>query len=143
MVNIRKLFGQLSEWLQGLLKPSRPQAMREKTVEHLSSTRERQRIVQGIRQFFEQNYELRYNVMKQTEEYRPWRNKKAPLGNLQAANFTTEAPYKNLQAPNSSMEAPDWRQLTDRELRRMAIEQMEQMGIAWSIDVELYVRSAL
>ena len=157
MVNIRKLFGQLSEWLQGLVKPNRPQAMREKTVEHLSSTRERQRIVQGIRQFFEQNYELRYNVMKQTEEYRPWRNKKAPLGNLQApfenlqapfgnlqaANFPTEAPYKNLQAPNSSTEASGWRQLTDRELRRMAIEQMEQVGIAWSIDVELYVRSAL
>jgi hypothetical protein len=120
MVNIRRLLGQLSEWLQSLVKPNRPQAMRNKTVEHLSSTRERQRIVQGIRQFFEQNYELRYNVMKQTEEYRPRGDRKAafdslqaPLGNLQAAIFPTEAPYeilkapyKNLQAPNSSTEAP-------------------------------------
>ena len=118
--------------------------------EYLSSTRERQRIVQGVREFFGKNYELRYNVMKQTEEYRPRRSRKAPhgnlqapFGNLQAANFPTEAPYKNLQAPNSSTEAPGWRLLTDRELRRMAIEQMEQVGVAWSIDMELYVRSAL
>ena len=78
-------------------------------------SKERQRIVRGIRQFFEQNYELRYNVMKQTEEYRPRRNRKAPYENLQAPNFPTEAPCKNLQAPNSSIEAPVWRQLTDRE----------------------------
>ena len=84
--------------------------------EYLSSTRERQRIVQGVREFFGQNYELRYNVMKQTEEYRPRQNRKAafdslqaPLGNLQAPYFPTEAPYKNLQAPNSSTEAPGWR----------------------------------
>ncbi|MBR2290841.1 MAG: hypothetical protein IJ868_00805, partial [Prevotella sp.] len=43
----------------------------------------------------------------------------------------------------SATEAPGWQQLTDRELRRMAIEQMEQVGVAWSVDVELYVRSAL
>ena len=113
MVNIRRLLGQLSEWLQSLVKSNRPQDMWNKTVEHLSSTRERQRIVQGIRHFFEQNYELRYNVMKQTEEFRPRRDRKAafdslqaPFGNLQAAIFPTEAPYKNFQAPNSSTEAP-------------------------------------
>ena len=36
-----------------------------------------------------------------------------------------------------------WKPLTDRELRRIALEQMEQVGVAWSIDVEIHVRSAL
>ena len=39
--------------------------------------------------------------------------------------------------------ADGWQQLTDRHLRRIAYEQMEQVGVAWSIDVELYVRSSL
>ena len=35
-----------------------------------------------------------------------------------------------------------WKQLTDRELRRIALEQKGQVCVAWSIHVELYVRSA-
>ena len=150
MIHFMKYFRKMSKWLKSLHQTDMERTWSRMAAEHLSSTRERQRIVQGVREFFEQNYELRYNVMKQTEEFRPRRDRKAPhgnlqapLGNLQAANFPTEAPYKNLQATNSSTETPVWQQLTDRELRRMTIEQMEQMGIAWSIDVELYVRSAL
>ena len=85
---------------------------------------EKRRIAQGIRQFFEQNYELRYNVMKQAEEFRPRRE---------------QAEISRKQAKISK----EWHQLTDRELRRIAIEQMEEVGVAWSVDVELYVRSAL
>ena len=104
--------------------------------EHLSSTRERKRIVKGVREFFERNYELRYNVMKQTEEFRPLSVATEP------PNSAAEAPNFPTGPRNSAAEARIWQQLTDRELRRMAIEQMEQVGVAWSIDVELYVRSA-
>lgn len=94
----------------------------------------KRRIAKGIRQFFEQNYELRYNIMKQTEEFRP-RPGKARVIDKKAVTNSPKA-VLNLE------EAGSWRQLTDRELRRIAIEQMEQVGVAWSVDVELYVRSA-
>ena len=38
---------------------------------------------------------------------------------------------------------PIWQQLTDRELKKIALEEMEQASVAWSVDIELYVRSAL
>ena len=135
----------------------RRQVRDRKKKEHLSSTRERKRIVKGIRQFFEQNYELRYNVMKQTEEFRPIHQKGA-LSDEQAPSFDRKAPRKFCKVPRkfqnsapnfqnsvpiSGKEASVWQQLTDRELRRLAIEQMEQQGVAWSIDVELYARSAV
>ena len=120
--------------------------------EHLSSTRERKRIVKGVREFFEKNYELRYNVMKQTEEFRPLRPDKPRSDSMEPPFSATEPPYVSTEPPFSATEPPfsateplnlrGWQQLTDRELRKMAIEQMEQVGVAWSIDVELYVRSA-
>ena len=105
----------------------------EKIVTLHSSARERQRIVEGVRRFFNENYELRYNVLKQTEEYR----RKEPITLREEALVAQQEPF------NSEKEAPVWQQLSDRELRKMAIEQMEQVGAAWSVDVELYVRSAL
>ena len=105
----------------------------EKIVTLHSSARERQRIVEGVRRFFNENYELRYNVLKQTEEYR----RKEPITPREEALVAQQEPL------NSEKEAPVWQQLSDRELRKMAIEQMEQVGAAWSVDVELYVRSAL
>ena len=112
-------------------------------TDSLRNPREKQRIVAGVRRFFEENYELRYNVMKQTEEYRARHRMEAPGKSTEAPFSATEAPCKKIEAPFSATEAPGWQQLTDRELRRMAIEQMEQVGVAWSVDVELYVRSAL
>ena len=41
---------------------------------------EKRRIATGVQAFFEKNYDLRYNVMKQTEEFR----RKAPPGNSKA-----------------------------------------------------------
>jgi hypothetical protein len=139
----------MSEWLTSLRWTDTERTRGRATGEHLSSTRERQRIVQGVREFFGQNYELRYNVMKQTEEYRPLRNREAVSGKAEPSHEKRKAPGKRKEAPGRSGEAAfpageaSWRQLTDRDLRRMAIEEMEQVGVAWSIDVELYVRSAL
>lgn len=91
---------------------------------------DKQTIARGVKRFFEQNYELRYNVLKQTEEFRPRK--------MQASHEKIQASHDDGLAPHEG-----WRQMTDRDLRRIAIEQMEQVGVAWSIDVELYVRSAL
>ena len=144
-----RILKQLSAWLHLFDKSYRPMPVTGKTVEQLSSTRERRRIVEGIRQFFEENYELRYNVMKQTEEYRPRMKRKAVFGKKEPSDENLKAPDENLKAPDGRKQAPrdsekaSWQQLTDRDMRRMAIEEMEQVGVAWSIDVELYVRSAL
>ena len=109
------------------------------SVTTFSSINERQRIVEGVRRFFNENYDLRYNVLKQTEEYRrkePGIVRRKPL-------IAQQEPLDSQEEPLIQAEKPAWQQLTDREFRKMAIEQMEQVGVAWSIDVELYVRSAL
>ena len=104
-----------------------------------SSINERQRIVEGVRRFFNENYDLRYNVMKQTEEYR----RKEPSISQEELLMAQQVPLIRQEEPLIQAEEPAWQQLTDRAFRRMAIEQMEQVGVAWSIDVELYLRSAL
>jgi hypothetical protein len=109
----------------------------------LSSTAERMRIARGVRDFMERNYDLRYNVMKQTEEFRPKKRQDGTCENYDGRNFSNDGPNLSNDGRNSSNDGTDWRQLTDREMRRIAIEQMEQVGVAWSVDVELYVRSAL
>ena len=116
---------------------------RRETDHGYRSTREKKRIVEGVRKFFEQNYELRYNVMKQTEEYRSRRKIEAPFEKIEAPDNRQEAPWPRKEPDNDSHGSGSWQQLTDRVLRQMAIEQMEQVGVAWSIDVELYVHSAL
>ena len=91
---------------------------------------EKRRIAAGVQAFFERNYDLRYNVMKQTEEFR----RKAPPGDPEAL----------IGQPEPLIDGPDgWQQLTDREFNRIVVEQMAQEGAGWAVDVELYVRSAL
>ena len=95
----------------------------------------KKQIACGVRRFFDKNYELRYNVLKQVEEFRPRRNTIVSYGNNIASYSDNIASY--------AAGKDGWQQLTDRELRRIAFEQMEQVGVAWSVDVELYVRSAI
>ena len=90
---------------------------------------EKKRIAKGVRMFFEQNYELRFNILKQAEEFR----KKPCEQNSNGRNRHSDGHNEN---------SNPWNQLTDRELKKIAIEQMEQVGVAWSIDIELYVHSA-
>ena len=127
------------------------------------TTHNKKRIARGVKKFFRDNYELRYNVMKQTEEFRPIKQRKKGVQDSAAApEHSAAAPEKSAAAPEKSAVAPEncptawdnsvdipqkedggWQQLTDRDLRAIAFEQMEKVGVAWSIDIELYVRSAL
>ena len=75
---------------------------------------EKQRIAYKVREFFNRRYELRYNEMKRIEEFRP-----------------------------KGHERWNWQPLTDRDLRRIAHEEMIDVGAAWSIDIEMYVRSSI
>ena len=129
-----RLLTLLAALMNGL--PDRRQRQRKRDRERWHG--EKRRIAQGVRQFFERNYELRYNVMKQTEEFRP-RQRNPDAGRNQAEIGKYQAEISRKQAEISG----EWQQLTDREMRRIAIEQMEEVGVAWSVDVELYVRSAL
>lgn len=128
---IEELLKRIRRWLFSVGKVE--------SVTTFSSINERQRIVEGVRRFFNENYDLRYNVLKQTEEYRrkePGIVRRKPL-------IAQQEPLDSQEETLIQAEKPVWQQLTDREFRKMAIEQMEQVGVAWSIDVELYVRSAL
>ena len=131
----------LKRWWRRLVASLAPQ--KETTVSLEYNPSEKKRIAQGVRRFFEQNYELRYNIVKQTEEFRP---KKAVAANCNstARYCNSNASYCNSMQPYcTSMEDNPWQQLTDRELNRIVIEQMEQEGVAWAVDVELYVHSTL
>jgi predicted P-loop ATPase len=75
---------------------------------------EKQRIARKVREFFDRRYDLRYNELKHIEEFRPKGHDYWP-----------------------------WLPLTDRDLRRIAHEEMIDAGAAWSIDIEMYVRSSL
>ena len=130
-MNIEELLKRFRNWLFSVKS--------EKDGPALSSVNERQRIVEGVRRFFKENYDLRYNVMKQTEEFR----RKEPSIVRQEPLISREEPLISQEVPPIQAEEAAWQQLTDREFRKMAIEQMEKVGVAWSIDVELYVRSAL
>ena len=133
----------------------------------LVTTAQRKQIARGVKKFFRENYELRYNILKQTEEFRPRHPQQPTDGKNTAGYEKNAASYEKNTASyekntagyekntagyeknaagydgNALENCGGWRQLTDRELRRIAIEQMEQVGVAWSIDVELYVRSTL
>ena len=130
-MNIEELLKRFRRWLFSVRS--------EKDGPVLSSVNERQRIVEGVRRFFNENYDLRYNVMKQTEEYR----RKEPFIAQEEPLMAQQVPLIRREEPLIQAEEPAWQQLTDRAFRKMAIEQMEKVGVAWSIDVELYVRSAL
>jgi hypothetical protein len=71
-------------------------------------------VARKVREFMERRYELRYNVMKRIEEYRP-----------------------------KGIDYHPWLTLTDRDLSRIAQEQMMEAGAAWPIGVEQYCRSGL
>ena len=110
---------------------------------------DKKRIARGVRRFFAQNYELRYNILKQQEEFRPLRPDKQLRDAAEARHDAKGPLLGRKEAPQCAgqcaLSATDegWRQLTDRELWRIAFEQMEQVGVAWSVDVELYVRSSM
>ena len=75
---------------------------------------DKQRIAYKVREFFNRRYDLRYNELKRIEEFRPKGHDYWP-----------------------------WQPLTDRDLRRIAHEEMIDAGTAWSVDIEMYVRSSL
>ena len=80
----------------------------------ISQMTEKELMFRFIRDFFDRRYQLRYNEVKQVEEFRP----------------------------NDGMNGP-WQLLTQRELKRIAVEEMLEGGYGWSIDVETYVQSSI
>lgn len=80
----------------------------------LSQMNEKERIARTIRDFMNRRYQLRYNEVKQVVEFR-----------------------ENDQTYHQ------WQPLTDRELKRIAFEEMLEGGHGWSIDIELYVQSSM
>ena len=79
-----------------------------------SQMNEKERIARTIKDFFDRRYELRFNEVKQIEEFRP----RGSAYHL-------------------------WQPLTKRDLKRIAFEEMMEGGHGWSIDIETYVQSSL
>ena len=78
------------------------------------ATTEKERIARSVEAFFKRRYELRHNMLKNAEEFRP---------------------------RDGVMH--EWKSVTDRVLHRMTFEQMREGGHGWGIDLQTYLRSAL
>ena len=126
---MRQIIKRILTWLMGMIRQNARHTFWKRGIT------EKQAIARGVRRFFQQNYELRYNVMKQTEEFRP-KNVTAARENFTALekNFTASREIIPASRKNVTAARDGWQQLTDRDLRRIAIEQMDQVGVAWSID---------
>ena len=74
---------------------------------------EKERIARKVRDFFERRYELRFNVMRQCEEFRP-----------------------------KGIDYHPWMPLTERDINRIGQEQMLDSGAAWPIDIKQYAQSS-
>ena len=79
-----------------------------------SQMTEKERIARKVKSFFERRYELRYNVMKRAEEFRP-----------------------------RGIDYHPWQPLTERDINRIGQEQMLDCGAAWPIDIKQYAQSSL
>ena len=79
----------------------------------LSQMNEKERIMRSIEDFLSRRYELRFNTVKQTTEFRP-----------------------------NDLRFKQWRPLTDRELKSMVVEEMKEGGESWMTDIRTYVESA-
>ena len=79
-----------------------------------SAMTEKERIARRVRDFFERRYELRYNVMRQSEEFRP-----------------------------RGVDYHPWQPLTERDINRIGQEQMLDCGAAWPIDIRQYAQSSI
>lgn len=71
-------------------------------------------VARAVQDFFDRRYELRYNIMKRVEEFRP-----------------------------KGRDYAEWRTLTERDLKRITHEQMIDSGMAWAMDLERYVHSSI
>ena len=80
----------------------------------VSQMNEKERIARFIKEFFDRRYQLRHNEVKQMEEFRP----------------------------NAGVDLP-WKPLTQRDLKRIAFEEMMEGGYGWSVDIETYVQSSI
>ena len=74
----------------------------------------KERMARKVKDFFDRRYELRYNVMKQIEEFRP-----------------------------KGVDYHPWQPLSERDILRLAQEEMMDCGATWPIGVEQYARSSL
>jgi hypothetical protein len=61
----------------------------------------------------------------------PGKSTEVPGGCTEVPDNCQELPWSRKKSLYGCHENAAWQQLTDRQLRRMAIEQMEQVGVAW------------
>ena len=79
-----------------------------------SQMTEKERIARKVKEFFDRRYELRYNVMKLAEEFRP-----------------------------RGIDYHPWQDLTERDINRIGQEQMMDAGAAWPVDIKQYAHSSI
>ena len=89
---MRQIIKRILTWLMGMIRQNARHTFWKRGIT------EKQAIARGVRRFFQQNYELRYNVMKQTEEFRQ-KNVTAAREKIPASREKIPAARENVAAP--------------------------------------------
>ena len=96
---MRQIIKRILTWLMGMIRQNARHTFWKRGIT------EKQAIARGVRRFFQQNYELRYNVMKQTEEFRP-KNVTAAREKIPASREKIPASRKNVTAARYDKPVP-------------------------------------
>ena len=95
---MRQIIKRILTWLMGMIRQNARHTFWKRGIT------EKQAIARGVRRFFQQNYELRYNVMKQTEEFRP-KNVTAAREKIPASREKIPASRKKIPASRKNVTA--------------------------------------
>jgi hypothetical protein len=95
---MRQIIKRILTWLMGMIRQNARHTFWKRGIT------EKQAIARGVRRFFQQNYELRYNVMKQTEEFRP-KNVTAAREKIPASRKKIPASRKKIPASRKNVTA--------------------------------------
>ena len=99
----------IRQWLLNLLfqqhepTPEPTPKQEEEKIEVVSrqpmNGRTKQLIAKGVEKFFNDHYDLRFNILKRCEEFRPLASEKAPGFAKKAPGFAKKAPGFEQKAP--------------------------------------------
>ena len=101
------------------------------------SAASRAAVIRFNKQFLADHYDLRYNILKKTTEFRP-----KPSADKSISSPPLGGGVRGEVVGGEVVGAGSWLPLTDRDVNRMTVEQLEAGGGSWSYGMKLCLESS-